>query len=294
MATGPLVVVVGETASGKSALAMELAKKFNGELISADSWTVYPGFDIGTAKPSLKDQSEVKHHLLDVADPSTGFSAAVYKEVALDAIKDIESRGKLPIMVGGTGLYIDSVIYDYGFLPKSSEALRQKLNNMTLDALIELAETNSINLDGIDLRNKRRVIRAIENNGQKPSKAELRDYTLIIGMARDIEHLQDRITKRVDAMLAAGLKDEVAGLYKQYGWEAEPMKGIGYREWRDYFEGTQSLEATREKIIRASLGLAKRQRTWFKRNQKIQWCKDTEQAIKAVEHFFELQSDTIG
>lgn len=285
MATRPLVVIVGETASGKSALAMEIAQKFNGELISADSWTVYPGFDIGTAKPSPKDQLEVKHHLIDISDPKVGFSAAIYKDKAQAAILDIGSRGKLPIMVGGTGLYIDSVIYDYGFLPKNSQDIRDELNKMTLTQLHGLAESSMIELEGVDLRNKRRVIRAIENDGQRPSKSELRENTLIIGVMRDVEFLKARITKRVDAMLESGLESEVSRLSKRYGWDAEPMKGIGYREWRQYFGGTQSLEQTRERIVRASLGLAKRQRTWFKKNQNIQWCERSEQAVKLVEHF---------
>jgi tRNA dimethylallyltransferase len=294
MATGPLIVIVGETASGKSALAMQIAKKFNGELISADSWTVYPGFNIGTAKPTPKEQTEIKHHLIDVANPHVGFSAAIYKDMAKSAIAEVAAHGKLPILVGGTGLYVDSVIYDYGFLPKSSENLRAELNNKSLNELLEQANENNINLDDVDTRNKRRVIRAIETNGQKPLKADLRENTLVIGVKRDAEHLLDRITKRVDAMLAAGLENEVSELYGLYGWESEPMKGIGYREWREYFEGTQDLETTRQKIIRASLGLAKRQRTWFKRNQNIQWCEDAEQALRQVEHFFELQSDTIA
>lgn len=282
----PLVVIVGETASGKSALAMELAQKYNGELICADSWTVYPGFNIGTAKPSAFDQAKVPHHMLDVADPNMGYSAAVYKDAATKAIADIQARGKLPIMVGGTGLYIDSVIYDYSFLPKSDAGLRDELNEMTLDELLMRAEQEQIDLEGIDIRNKRRVIRAIENNGQRPGKSSLRKRTLILGIKRDNEQLEDRITKRVDAMFAAGLEIEVDHLRQLYGWGNEAMKGIGYREWQGYFNGTQSLEQTRVRVIRASLGLAKRQRTWFKRNPEIQWCDDYERAVIVTEHFF--------
>lgn len=294
MAAGPLVVIVGETASGKSALAMELARKYNGEIISADSWTVYPGFSIGTAKPSKDDQVKVPHHMLDVADPKLGYSAAIYKDAANKIITDILSRGKLPIMVGGTGLYIDAVIYDYSFLPKSDDGLRDELNKMTLEELLLRAKEMRLDLEGIDTRNKRRVIRDIENVGQRPGKSGLRDRTLILGVKRDAEHLADRIIKRVDVMFAAGLEKEVDDLRQHYSWDIEAMKGIGYREWKDYFEGTQSLEQTHERIVRASLGLAKRQRTWFKRNKEIQWCDDFEQAKTKVEHFFELQSATIA
>lgn len=285
MATKPLIVIVGETASGKSALAMQIARKFNGEIISADSWNVYPGFDIGTAKPSNEDQEAVKHHLLDVADPSTGFSAAVYKDMAVQAIEDILGRGKLPILVGGTGLYIDAVIFDYGFLPKGSVDGRDELNNTNLNDLLVIAKERGINLEGIDARNKRRVIRAIETNGQKPTQNLVRPNTLIIGVQINKDDLEQRITMRVDIMLQAGLEKEVEKLAQLYGWEAEPMKGIGYTQWQAYFEGSQSLEQTRYRIIRASMGLAKRQRTWFKRNKNIQWCEQAEQATGLVEHF---------
>lgn len=281
----PLLVIVGETASGKSALAMEIAQKYNGEIISADSWTVYPGFDIGTAKPSKAEKASVPHHLIDIADPTTGFSAAVYKDMAQRAISDIISRGKLPILVGGTGLYVDAVLFDYQFLEKGEPGVREILNNLVLDELLEKAGHLGIDLSGIDTRNKRRVIRAIETNGQKPKHKALRANSLVLGMQINKENLENRITQRVDRMLEAGLEDEVKYLANEYGWDVEPMKGIGYQQWQDYFSGTQSLELTRDRIVRASLGLAKRQRTWFKRNQNIQWCESIEQANKLVEHF---------
>ena len=270
----PLVVVAGETASGKSALAMDLAVQFDGEIICADSWTVYRGFDIGTAKPTAQDRAEVPHHLLDVADPAEGFSAAVFQRLALATIADISARGKLPIMVGGTGLYIDSVLYGYSFLPPSDPALRIELNALSLDQL--LARTDELELDtsGIDLRNKRRVIRLIENNGVRPGRQPLRENTLVLGIAVEREQLQERITARVDTMLTQGLETEVRTLAGKYGWGIEPMKGIGYREWREYFAGSQSLAETRERIIKASMDLAKRQRTWFKRESCIQWVSD--------------------
>ncbi|MBI2285826.1 tRNA (adenosine(37)-N6)-dimethylallyltransferase MiaA, partial [Candidatus Saccharibacteria bacterium] len=138
-ATAPrseLLVIVGETASGKSALASNLAKEFHGEIIAADSWTVYKGFDIGTSKPTAEDRQRVSHHLIDVADPLSGFNAPKFKELAETAIADIQNRGKLPIMVGGTGLYIDSVLFDFGFLPNASAQERQKLDPMGLADLL--------------------------------------------------------------------------------------------------------------------------------------------------------------
>lgn len=267
----PLIVIVGETASGKSALALELAEKFGGELICADSWTVYKGFDIGTAKPSSEEQAAVPHHLLDVADPAVGFSAVEFKKLAVNTIRSIIKRGKLPIMVGGTGLYIDSVLFDYQFLPPSDPVLRQELNALSLAEVLARAEVLGLDTTGIDLRNKRRVIRLIENNGARPTKGPLRENTLVLGIKTDREHLRERITARVDAMLAAGLEAEVRALADKYGWEAEPMKGIGYVEWKEYFDGSQTLDETRARIIKATMDLAKRQRTWFKRNVGIQW-----------------------
>lgn len=267
----PLIVIVGETASGKSALALELAERFDGELICADSWTVYTGFDIGTAKPTPEERARVPHHLLDVADPAVGYSAAIFKRQAQAAIADIASRGKLPIMVGGTGLYIDSVLYDYSFLPASDPAERAELNALSLEELLSRAESLGLDTDGIDLRNKRRVIRLIENDGNRPTKGPLRENTLIIGLQRPLDELQERIEARIDAMVAAGFPDEVRRLGEQYGYDCEPMQAPGYRAFSDYVNGSITLEAAKERFRRNDLQLAKKQRTWFKRNKSIQW-----------------------
>ena len=266
-----LLAIVGATASGKSDLAMKVAKEYNGEIISADSWTVYKGFDIGTSKPSPADQKAVKHYLIDVREASQGFNASLFQEMTQTAIADIQKQGKLPILVGGTGLYIDSVLYDFGFLDNSTPEERQKLDSMELNELLQLAADQKIDLTDVDQRNKRRVIRAIEAKGQKPTKNKLQPNSLIIGLKTEPDELKQQIEKRVDKMLAAGLEQEVKGLSDKYGWEAEPMKGIGYREWQDYFAGGQTLEQTRQRIISATNNLAKRQRTWFKRNPDINW-----------------------
>jgi tRNA dimethylallyltransferase len=285
-----LICIVGETASGKSALALDLAKRFNGELICADSWTVYKDFDIGTAKPTKLERAQVPHHLLDVADPLGGFSAAVFQELAQAAVNSIARRGKLPIMVGGTGLYIDSVLYHYSFLEQPTLKQREELNSLTLPELLARAEQRGLKIDGIDTRNKRRVIRLIENDGQLPTKKPLRPNTLILGLNAPREQLHKRIAARVDHMFESGLEKEVRQLAEQYGWDAEPMKGIGYREWQEYFKGTQSLEETRQKIIKATQDLAKRQRTWFKRNKSIHWLEtpvDMRAAVDLTTHFLQ-------
>lgn len=280
-----LLVIVGETGSGKSALAMQLAEQFNGEIICADSWTVYKGFNIGTAKPTANDRRRIKHHLLDIADPEQGFSAPEFKERAIQAIDESSARSKLPIMSGGTGLYVDSVIFDYGFLPAGEAGMRTTLSGLPLEALIEQLQELGLDTAGIDLRNKRRVIRLIETNGQRPERHDLRKNTLIIGLKVPRDELAQRIGTRVDTMLAAGLETEVRQLVVRYGWEVEPMKGIGYQEFREYFAGTQPLEETRARIIKSTLDLAKRQRTWFKRNKDIQWVEEQIEAVGLVTTF---------
>jgi tRNA dimethylallyltransferase len=281
----PLIVVVGETASGKSALALELAKQFDGELVCADSMTVYKDFDIGTAKPSQIERAQVPHHVLDVADGRGGFNAVVFKGIAQAAIGAIAHRGKLPILVGGTGLYVDSVIYNYDFPTAPPQELRNELNELSLDQLIRHAEELGLVTAGVDTQNKRRVVRLIENGGQLPAKQPLRPNTLVLGLVVPREELRERISKRVDAMLAAGLEYEAQKLSAQYGWEAEPMKAIGYREWQEYFAGTQTLDETRSKIIAATMGLAKKQRTWFRRNSSIQWVYERSKVVEIVTTF---------
>lgn len=329
----PLLVIVGETASGKSGLALELAKRFGCELVNADSWTVYRDFDIGTAKPTKAERAVVPHHLLDIADPAEGFNAALYKRLAQAVIADVHARGNVPIMVGGTGLYIDSVLYDYSFLPTANPVERSERNQRELTELLDEALRLGIDMNGIDTQNKRRVIRALETNGQRPTSSTLRPNTLIIGLQTSREELRQRITSRVDGMLVAGLELEVQSLYLKYGWGVEPMKGIGYREWRDYFDsrafveqrilpenllsgvhvptstlhsGAQfsnklhnstkahenpiAVEEVREKIISASMNLAKRQRTWLKRNKSIHWVKGPSEPISLVTKWLQTGS----
>lgn len=286
----PLVVIIGQTASGKSALGLELAERFDGEIICADSWTVRQEVNIGTAKPSEQEKNQVKHHLLDVIEPCGDFTAAVFKDMAQEVINDIARQGKLPIMVGGTGLYINGVLYDYSFLPAGDRNKRQELNNLTAPQLLAKAQKLGLDTSLVDNRNKRRLIRLIETGGQKPFKQQLRPNTLIIGMHRDNQELEQRIIKRVDNMLKAGLVTEVRYLAEKYGWECEALKGIGYIEWREYFEGSQDLAVTRHRIINATKQLAKRQRTWFKRNKSIHWVDNTGKAVEIVTTFLNKTS----
>jgi tRNA dimethylallyltransferase len=177
------------------------------------------------------------------------------------------------------------VLFDYGFLPPTDPAVRAALNALSLEQVVARASELGLDTTGIDLRNKRRVIRLIENNGARPSKQPLRENTLVLGIQTERDLLRERITKRVDAMLDAGLEGEVKKLAERYDWVAEPMKGIGYAEWQSYFMGAQSLAETRERIIKASMDLAKRQRTWFKRNNGIQWLSDRSYAVDIITTF---------
>lgn len=278
-----LLVIVGETASGKSSLALQLAQQFSAEIICADSWTVRREVNIGTAKPTATEQALVPHHLLDVVGPDEDFTAAVFKELANEKIKEIASRGKLPILVGGTGLYIDGVLYDYGFLEEGDRQAREELNALSIENLLERINEQGIELGDVDMRNKRRLIRLLETQGAIPTRNELRANTFIIGLRTERDVLRQRITARVDAMLAADLEAEVRQLSEQYGWQCEALKGVGYAQWQGYFLGTQSLEETRQKIIKATLDLAKRQRTWFKRNKSIHWLDTPVKQIEVVD-----------
>ena len=283
--TFPMVVIVGETATGKSSLAMQVAKKHDGEIISADSWTVYRGFDIGTAKPNAADLQSVKHHLVDIVDAGAGFSAAEFKRQASEGISDIRKRQKLPILVGGTGLYVDSIVFDYGFLPAGSVAKRDQLNQLSIDELLGQIQRAGISVEGIDTRNKRRLVRLIETGGKRPTKKEIRPNTLMIGLKVPPEELKRRITSRTDEMLLHGLENEVRKLAGQYGWDVEPMKGIGYREFKKQILGAQDIIQTRDQIIASSLKLAKKQRTWFQRNKSIHWIDDPSKAFPVIDTF---------
>lgn len=248
----PLIVIVGETASGKTALGIQLAQKFNGEIICADSRTVYRGMDIGTAKPTKEEQALARHHLLDIRNPDESYNVAQFKEDAQKLIKEISDRGKLPIMVGGSGLYIDSVLYDYSFSPAEER----------------------------DAQNPRHVAA-----GQAPKDKKLRPNTLIIGTRRDKEDLEIRIRQRVQAMLSAGLVDEVQRLVQQYGQDSQALGGVCYPYFADHLVGRLTLDQATEKFVRGDMLLARKQRTWFRRNKSIQWLNDPSKAVAITTTF---------
>lgn len=282
----PLIVIVGATASGKSALAMEIARTYDGEIICADSRTVYKGMDIGTAKPSHAEQREIPHHILDIVNPDQPFTAADFKQRALLWIDDIAIRGKLPILVGGTGLYVDGVIFDFAFLPPVADEERERLEQMSVPELQALIGRLGLELPE-NAQNPRHLIRRIETNGQIPIKKDLRDNTLIIGLDISKEELTRRLEQRTRAMLEQGLEQEVRGLAGKYGWEAPGITGLGYREWRPYLEGIADIQEVAREINLRSLQYAKRQRTWFKRNPHIKWVQNTAEAEHLVKEFLQ-------
>lgn len=286
----PLIVIVGETASGKSSLAMEIARRYNGEIISADSWAVYKEMDIGTAKPSREDQEEIKHHLIDMVKPNEDYTAGLYKEDAIKAMNQIYTHGKLPIIVGGTGLYVDGVIFDFSFMKNVSKDTRNEYNSLSLAQLISLCHERELDLTGVDIRNKRRVIRVLETDGEIPKRSSLRSNTLVIGVRINRSQLRKNIENRVQHMFRRGLKHEVLRVAGKYGWDSEGMQGIGYKEFKEWHEGAISLQKVKGRILRNTLALAKRQRTWFKRNRDIRWIDNPEQAYDLVGKFLRLEA----
>lgn len=284
MPKAPLVVVVGPTASGKSALAMRIAQAHNGEIIASDSRTIYRGMDIGTAKPTTEDQQRVPHHLIDVRNPDESFSAAEFKKLAEQAINDIAGRGKLPVIVGGTGLYVDAVIFDYQFGVAADEAKRAELNAMSVEELQQLCREKNITLP-INSQNKRHLVRAIELGGLVSHKKQLRDNTIVVGISTDRDVLRQRVRARAKEMVLEGVADEVEEIGHKYNWKGEALKGNIYRIFRGVVEGTKTMDDAIEEFVQSDMALAKRQMTWFKRNPAIRWSSSPEELESLVDTF---------
>lgn len=282
-----LITIVGPTAAGKTALAIELAQEFNGEIVCADSRTIYRGMDIGTAKPTALEQAAVPHHLIDVVDPGEALSVAAFKALAEATISDIWARGKIPFLVGGSGLYIDSVLFDYQFPEEADKVRREQLEAMTTEELQELlAAEDPAAFAAVDHANRRRLIRAIETAGQDRSRStELAGDFLVLGKTMSKEIIQERIAKRIDTMIAQGFLDEVRYLGETYGWNNEAMSGIGYRAFHEVILGTKTLAQARQDFERGDLLLYKKQLTWFRRNPAIHWLDDVVQASELVRDF---------
>lgn len=268
-----MVAIVGPTGSGKSDLALSLAKRFDGEIICADSQTIYRDMDIGTAKPSTFDQAVIAHHLIDVRDPGQVMTAVAFKHLATSAATDIVSRAHLPFLVGGSGLYVDSVLYDYQFPPEPEPDLRKNLMAMGDESLRSLlVENDAVRALNTDLSNRRRVIRAIETAGEPRLRSEhVIPNTLVLGMTMSKELAQEKIRERVKLMLDKGFIKEVERIGTKYGWDSAAFKVIGYRAFKDVILGSKSIHQGIDDFVRADIALYKKQLTWFKRNKEIQW-----------------------
>ena len=283
----PAAVVVGPTASGKTALSVLLAQALNGEIISADSMQIYRGMDIATAKPTAEERRGVPHHLLDFLPPDRPYSVAEFVKDARAAAKDIVSRGRRVIVAGGTGLYVDSLIGHMAFEEEPGDGgtravLRERLRAEGAEALYkELASADPEYAATVDPRNTVRVLRALEilaRTGEKPSVRRRRaaeqpsDFNAVfIGLTfADRSLLYRRIERRVDEMLERGLVEE-ARRYFADGAGPTSAQAIGYKELEPYLSGTLTLAEARENLIRATRRYAKRQLTWFRRNQQIRW-----------------------
>ncbi|WP_243386950.1 tRNA (adenosine(37)-N6)-dimethylallyltransferase MiaA [Bacillus kexueae] len=281
-----VIVIIGPTAVGKTKLSIELAKRFNGEVISGDSMQIYKGMDIGTAKIKQEEMEGIPHHLLDIKSPEESYSVAEFQSMVRPLITDITNRGKMPMIVGGTGLYIQSVLYDYKFTDsKGNEQLRSELEKkaaiMGKEALYEeLVQIDPVSAKKIHPNNVRRVIRALEiyyDCGKTMSEVEhtneanpLYDVALI-GLTMDREQLYKRINYRVDLMVEEGLLEEVKGLYKTGLRDCQSIQAIGYKEIYSYLDGVQSLDSAIEQLKQNSRRYAKRQLTWFRNKMNVEW-----------------------
>jgi tRNA dimethylallyltransferase len=287
---GP-ILIAGPTAVGKSELALSLAERLNGEIISVDSMQVYRGLDIGTAKPSLEERQRVPHHLIDVVDLTAPFDAAQFVRLAQAAVAEIESRGHVPIFCGGTGLYFKAYLEGLGDAPPADEALRMELEKTPLSELInELAEKDPITFEKIDRQNPRRVIRAIEVirltgkpfSAQRaawqplpqdsPTTRDTQPPTRFFCLSRESTDLHTRINARVDVMFQRGLVEEVKNLMNHgLAENKNAMQAIGYRQVVEHLRGERSLRETIELVKIRTRQFAKRQMTWFRCQAQVNW-----------------------
>lgn len=281
-----VLCIVGPTAVGKTKLSIALAKRLNGEVISGDSMQIYRTMDIGTAKVTPEEQEGVPHHLIDEKNPDESYSVAEFQKTVRQKIAEIKSRGKLPIIVGGTGLYIKSVLYDYEFAGESQpkEVDDEKYAHLSNEELhARLMAVDEAGAKEIHPNNRKRVIRALEifeTSGVKKSEMiDRQEHQLIydavlIGLTDERDVLYERINQRVDCMFETGLVEEVKSLYDQgISQIAQSIRAIGYKELYDYFNGFITLEECKDLIKRNSRRYAKRQYTWFNNQMDVEWFK---------------------
>lgn len=294
-----LLVLIGPTAVGKTKMSIELAKHFNGEIISGDSMQVYRKMDIGTAKITPEEMEGIPHHLIDIKHPHESFSVAEFQQLVREKITQISNRGKLPMIVGGTGLYIQAVIYDYQFSDAPSDELfRESLEKRAQLEGNEVIYNDLVKIDPIGAQqihpnNLRRVIRALEiyhctgktmSDFQEKQIPDLLYDTALIGLTMERERLYERINERVEVMMDQGLLDEVKELYQSGLRECQSIQAIGYKELYDYFDQKISLESAIEQLKQNSRRYAKRQLTWFRNKMDVEWFDMTNVKTNATLH----------
>ena len=305
--TNKVLVIVGPTAVGKTALGVALAKQFNGEVISGDSMQIYQGMDIGTAKVTEDEKENIPHHMIDIKQPNESFSVAEFQAQVQDHITEIQQRGKLPIIVGGTGLYINAILYDYQFSDEKrdssyQEKIEQEIAEHGIDVVYQrLQAIDPTQAKSIHPNNTRRVIRALEvydRTGQTVTELQHsqpstpRYDTIIIGLEMERSLLYQRIDQRVDLMIEKGLVDEVRSFYHNGLKNAQSMQAIGYKEFTPFFENEYDLARAVELLKRNSRRYAKRQYTWFRNKLNVNWYSITPE--KKDHAFKKISADLAG
>lgn len=265
-----VIVVAGVTASGKTKLGVELAKKYNGEIISADSVAVYKELNIGSAKPTLEERQGIKHYLIDEVSIDEGYHVARFQKEARKAIDEIHAKGKIPIVVGGTGLYINALINDYRF---EDEEDHDELTETT-EALYDRLKAEKPELvDTVHPANRKRIIRSLQRKEESYEGETLLYDACVFFLQGDREHVYQRINTRVERMIEQGLIKEVEGLLETNpnSFDLQALQSIGYREFKDYFQGNKSQEELISEIQRNTRRFAKRQMTWFRHKTPSHW-----------------------
>ncbi len=289
-----VLVIVGPTAVGKTDFGIECAALFNGEIISGDSIQIYKGLNIGSAKPTASEQSRARHHLIDIKEADENYSVKQFQELGRSCIKDISERNRLPIIVGGTGLYIKACLYDYVFFDEDEDDYQYPdLSNEELYELLRQKDPEA--LEKIHVNNRKRLIRALnifEKHHQGISSIKKQQEhkpiydALIIGLTADKETLYQRINRRVDKMMEEGLIKEIDGLLeKGISFSDQSMQGIGYKEFKAYYDKKKSLEECVEEVKINSRHFAKRQYTFFKNQLDVNWYTDKKEALKHIERW---------
>ena len=301
-----VIVICGPTASGKTSLSISLAKKINGEIVSCDYMQIYKEMDIGSAKPTVEEMQEIKHYLVDFVSPEKRYSVSEYKEDASKAIEEIINKGKTPIIVGGTGLYLNSLIYNIQYNEMEVDLnyrreLEKEAEEYGLEVLYNRAkEIDPEAMEKVSANDKKRITRVLEiynatgrnkTELEKKSRKEVPYNYLIFGINMERSILYDRINKRVDIMLEQGLIEEVKNLINKYSNMPTAMQGLGYKEVKEFLDGNISKEEMIEKIKMETRRYAKRQITWFKRIENIIWLDGLNKTEENVNSIMEVYGE---